>query len=96
MPFAGHFFLFRPAILTAIDLSLKRLGVDSIDLYMVCAPVQSRLPSLADNQIHGPLTIHSFESMAAQLVTAYKAGSIKAVGVSNFSKDELYACTPIA
>ena len=35
MPFAGHFFLFRPAILTAIDLSLKRLGVDSIDLYMV-------------------------------------------------------------
>ena len=38
MPFAGHFFLFRPAILTAIDLSLKRLGVDSIDLYMVCPP----------------------------------------------------------
>jgi aryl-alcohol dehydrogenase-like predicted oxidoreductase len=37
MPFAGHFFLFRPAILTAIDLSLKRLGVDSIDLYMVCS-----------------------------------------------------------
>jgi len=36
MPFAGHLFLFRPAILTAIDLSLKRLGVDSIDLYMVC------------------------------------------------------------
>jgi diketogulonate reductase-like aldo/keto reductase len=28
--------------------------------------------------------------MAEQLVTAYKAGSIKAVGVSNFSKDELY------
>jgi aryl-alcohol dehydrogenase-like predicted oxidoreductase len=38
MPFAGHFFLFRPAVLTAIDLSLKRLGVDSIDLYMVCPP----------------------------------------------------------
>lgn len=35
IPAAGHFFLFRPAILTAIDLSLKRLGVDSIDLYMV-------------------------------------------------------------
>jgi diketogulonate reductase-like aldo/keto reductase len=89
MPFAGHFFLFRPAILTAIDLSLKRLGVDSIDLYMVCF---SLIPAstLADIKIHGPLTIHSFESMASQLVTAYKAGSIKAVGVSNFSKDELY------
>jgi diketogulonate reductase-like aldo/keto reductase len=28
--------------------------------------------------------------MAKQLVTAHKAGTIKAVGVSNFSKDELY------
>jgi diketogulonate reductase-like aldo/keto reductase len=35
------------------------------------------------------LTLHSFESMAKQLVTAYKLGKIKAVGVSNFSKDEL-------
>ena len=35
MPVAGHFFLFRPAIDTAIKLSLERLGVDSIDLYMV-------------------------------------------------------------
>jgi len=34
--------------------------------------------------------MHSFESMAAQLVSAYKAGSIKAVGVSNFSKEELW------
>lgn len=41
MPVAGHFFLFRPAIDTAIKLSLKRLGVDSIDLYMVRP--QSRL-----------------------------------------------------
>jgi diketogulonate reductase-like aldo/keto reductase len=32
--------------------------------------------------------------MAKQLVTAYKAGSIKAVGVSNFSKDELYVSQP--
>jgi len=89
MPFAGHFFLFRPAILTAIDLSLKRLGVDSIDLYMVCfSPIPAS--PIADIKIHGPLTMHSFESMASQLVTAYKAGSIKAVGVSNFSKDELY------
>jgi diketogulonate reductase-like aldo/keto reductase len=46
MPFAGHLFLFRPAILTAIDLSLKRLGVDSIDLYMVglCAFTYSAYP----------------------------------------------------
>lgn len=35
MPGAGHFFLFRPAIDTALKLSLERLGVDSIDLYMV-------------------------------------------------------------
>lgn len=34
MPGAGHFFLFRPAIDTAVKLSLERLGVDSIDLYM--------------------------------------------------------------
>jgi diketogulonate reductase-like aldo/keto reductase len=28
--------------------------------------------------------------MAKQLVAAYKLGKIKAVGVSNFSKDELW------
>lgn len=89
MPGAGHFFLFRPAIDTAVKLSLERLGVDSIDLYMVCQSQVIAKGALTDHQIHSPLSLHGFESMAKQLVTAVKEGKIKSVGVSNFSKDEM-------
>lgn len=87
-----HLFVFRPAITTAIDQSLKRLGVDSLDLYMVCCTFVDGQTDKGgvDRQIHGPIGWHSSEAMARQLVPAVKSGKVKAVGVSNFSKEEMY------
>lgn len=54
--------------------SLERLGLDSMDLY----------------QIHGPIHFaHSIETMAGGLAKCVEAGLTRAVGVSNYSKDEM-------
>lgn len=54
--------------------SLQRLGMDSMDLY----------------QIHGPIHFaHSIETMAAGLAGCVEQGLTRAVGVSNYSKDEM-------
>lgn len=59
----------------AIDASLARLGVEQVDLY----------------QIHRPdLLTHPHETAAA-LEAAYRAGKIRAIGVSNFTPDQARA-----
>ena len=62
-------------IASAIDASLARLGVDHVALW----------------QIHRPdMFAHPAESASA-LVTAHKAGKIGAVGVSNFTPQQVEA-----
>lgn len=54
--------------------SLVRLGLESMDLY----------------QIHGPVHFaHSIETMAGGLAKCVELGLTRAVGVSNYSKDEM-------
>ena len=61
-------------LLTALDASLKRLGMKSIDLYLV----------------HFPFTLLSIESLMDAMAEAVKAGKIRAVGVSNFNASQMH------
>ena len=61
----------------AIDISLKNLGLDYLDLYLIHWPcVEKVSPDWADINAS---TWKAFED-------AYKAGKIRAIGVSNFQK----------
>lgn len=53
---------------------MKRLGVQQIDLYQIHTPVA---------------TLRSIERLAEALAAAKKEGLVKAVGVSNYSADEV-------
>lgn len=54
--------------------SLERMGLESMDLY----------------QIHGPVHFaHSIETMAGGLANCVEQGLTRAVGVSNYSKEEM-------
>jgi aryl-alcohol dehydrogenase-like predicted oxidoreductase len=56
-------------LLEALDASLERLGVESIDLY----------------QIHWPYTLINFNKLMDELAQAVRSGKVRAVGVSNYS-----------
>jgi len=56
------------SLLTALDASLQRLGVSSIDLY----------------QIHWPFTLLKTNDLMDALAQAVRAGKVRAVGVSNY------------
>lgn len=60
-------------LLTALDASLERLGVSSIDLY----------------QIHWPYTLLKINDLMDMLAQAYRQGKIRAVGVSNYSAEQM-------
>jgi aryl-alcohol dehydrogenase-like predicted oxidoreductase len=62
----------RGALLKALRGSLGRLGLPTLDLY----------------QIHGPVSLRSHAALADALAAAHEAGSVKAVGVSNYSVKE--------
>ncbi len=57
------------ALLTSLDASLRRLGVEYIDLY----------------QIHFPTSAHRVDELMDMLAEAVHMGKIRAVGVSNYS-----------
>jgi aryl-alcohol dehydrogenase-like predicted oxidoreductase len=63
-------------ILREVDDSLKRLGVDRIDLY----------------QIHWPDPDTPIEDSMKTLLDIQKQGKIRYIGVSNFSRDQLREC----
>lgn len=68
--------------LAAIDASLKNLGTDYMDLYLVHWPcVQKLTPDWAEVNAD---TWRGFEE-------AYKAGKLRAIGVSNYQKKHLDA-----
>jgi len=63
------------ALMKSLRASLERLGLPSVHLY----------------QMHGPISFRPARTVAAALATAYRAGLVKAVGVSNYSEREMRA-----
>lgn len=61
------------ALRRSLDSSLRRLGLDHVDLY----------------QIHGPISLRSASALADALASAVDAGLTRAVGVSNYSIREM-------
>ncbi len=61
------------SLLTAVDKSLERLGVSTIDLY----------------QIHFPNPLLKIENLMDALAEAVKQGKVREVGVSNYSADQM-------
>jgi aryl-alcohol dehydrogenase-like predicted oxidoreductase len=61
------------SLLKALDRSLERLGIETIDLY----------------QIHFPNPIFKINSLMDALAETVKAGKVRRVGVSNYSADQM-------
>lgn len=71
----------KPAsVVEELEASLRRLGVDSIDLY----------------QIHWPNPEEEIEEGWAELARQQKAGKVRWIGVSNFSVDQMKRAQAIA
>lgn len=68
--------------LNAFDASMKRLGLDYLDLYLIHTPAVARWHD--DWREINYSTWHAFEQL-------YKEGRIKAIGVSNFLPHHLQA-----
>ena len=64
---------FAGALMGALHASIERLGLPWVHLY----------------QIHGAISLRSARTEAAALSQAFRAGLVKAVGVSNYSEREL-------
>jgi aryl-alcohol dehydrogenase-like predicted oxidoreductase len=64
---------FAAELLKSVRASLDRLGLPFVHLY----------------QIHGAISLRSARAEAAALAAPYRAGLIKAVGVSNYSEREM-------
>jgi aryl-alcohol dehydrogenase-like predicted oxidoreductase len=61
------------SLLSAVDKSLERLGIETIDLY----------------QIHFPNPIFKINSLMDALAETVKAGKVRRVGVSNYDADQM-------
>ena len=61
------------SLLDAVDKSLERLGIETIDLY----------------QIHFPNPIFKINSLMDALAETVKAGKVRRVGVSNYGADQM-------
>src|SRR4030081_2674282 len=70
----------RDRIMQEIDQSLRRLRTDYIDIY----------------QVHWPDPLVPIEETAAAMLTLYVQGKIRAIGVSNFSVDQMQQFRRIA
>lgn len=71
---------------TALTDSLKRLGLDSVDLYLIHWPNPAAIRS-QDNQTWKETNAETWRA----LEDAYKTGKAKAIGVSNFQIHHLEA-----
>ena len=63
----------RARILTEVEASLRRLRTDHIDIY----------------QVHWPDPFTPIEECAEAMLTLYRQGKIRAIGVSNFSLEQM-------
>jgi aryl-alcohol dehydrogenase-like predicted oxidoreductase len=59
----------------ALDRSLSRLGIDTVDLYLV----------------HFPFSLLGIPTLMDRFAEVAQAGKVRAVGVSNFSAPQMYA-----
>ncbi len=66
----------RERVLTSIDKSLKNLGTDWVDVYLV----------------HWPDRLTPFEETMGALEEVVRDGKVRAVGLSNFKLEEIEAC----
>ena len=74
IPWPPNRLLQPSAMVTYCKASLARLGLEQMDLY----------------QVHGPVHfLNSIDSMAGGLAKCVELGLTRAVGVSNYSKDEM-------
>ena len=73
LPFPWRFG--KSSVLRALQASLARLGVDSVDLY----------------QIHSPSPLMGIDTMMAGLAECIKNGLTRTAGVSNFSQTQMLA-----
>ena len=69
----------RERVLVSIDKSLKQLGTDYVDVYI----------------IHWPDRETPFEETMAALQDVVDAGKVRFVGVSNFKREEIETCTRV-
>lgn len=69
----------RERVMASIDKSLKHLGTDRVDVYLV----------------HWPDRLTPFEETMAALEDIVREGKARFVGLSNFTRDEIAACTRI-
>lgn len=69
----------RESILAEVEASLRRLGIDVIDLY----------------QIHWPQPDEDIEEAWEAMTSLVKAGKVRYVGVSNFNRQQLERILPI-
>ncbi|MGN6545471.1 MAG: aldo/keto reductase [Aureliella sp.] len=69
----------RESILAEVEASLRRLGIDVIDLY----------------QIHWPQPDEDIEEAWEAMTSLVKAGKVRYVGVSNFNRQQLQRILPI-
>jgi aryl-alcohol dehydrogenase-like predicted oxidoreductase len=70
----------RTRILQEIDASLTRLRTDHIDIY----------------QVHWPDPLVPIEETAGAMLTLYEQGKIRAIGVSNFSVEQMVRFREVA
>ena len=70
----------RPRILAEVEDSLRRLRTDYIDIY----------------QVHWPDPLTPVEESAEAMLKLYRQGKIRAIGVSNFSRQQMKAFREVA
>src|SRR5256885_3417225 len=69
----------RERVLASIDKTLKNLGTDWVDVYLV----------------HWPDRLTPFEETMAALDDVVRDGKVRFVGLSNFKREEIRACAQI-
>jgi aryl-alcohol dehydrogenase-like predicted oxidoreductase len=70
----------RKRILTEVEDSLKRLRTDYIDIY----------------QVHWPDPLTPIQECAEAMLALYRQGKIRAIGVSNFSRQQMHLFRQVA
>ena len=69
----------RERVLASIDKSLKNLGTDYVDVYLV----------------HWPDRLTPFEETMSALDEVVRDGKVRFVGLSNFKREEIEACMAV-
>ncbi|CEP14889.1 hypothetical protein [Parasitella parasitica] len=82
---------FPDVLLSALKDSLARLGEFQVDLYQIHAPIHPAEIEVVGKSVlkHGQQRTYNCCNKANALADAYDKGLVKAVGVSNYGKEEI-------